>query len=148
MQFHSSLMDHFLNSFVAVLANHVSLAHNTSLRSLSFGGLDVSADTARTFFSTHLFPWIALMLSNIRSPLLREITFELETPDCGALHALDWERIDKELSRIEFTGLTVRFYVNCLSDAGGDTAPDEIGKTIANFLPGFRNRGQLRVSCI
>jgi hypothetical protein len=127
-----------------VLANHVSLAHNTSLRSLSFGGLDVSADTSRAFFSAHLFPWIALMLSQLHSPFLREITFELETPDSHGLHALDWQRIDKELSKVEFTGLTVRFYVNCASEVRGE----EVMEAITGFLPGFTNRGNLRVSCI
>ena len=76
-------------------------------------------DTSRTFFSTHLFPWIALMLSNLHSPLLREITFELETPDVRGLQVLDWARIDSELSKIEFTGLTVRFYVNCQQGGRG-----------------------------
>lgn len=132
----------------AVLANHVSLAHNTSLRSLSFGGLDVSADTSRMFFSTYLFPWIALMLSNLHSPFLREITFELEAPDVRGLHALDWARIDNELSRVEFTGLTVRFYVNCASGIRGDALSTEVRTVIAGFLPGFRFRGNLRVSCI
>lgn len=131
-----------------MLANHVSLAHNTSLRSLSFGGLDVSADTSRTFFSTHLFPWIALMLSQLHSPFLREITFELETPDARGLHALDWARIDKELSRVEFTGLTVRFYVNCALGGRGDALTEEVAGAINAFLPGFKNRGNLRVSCI
>ncbi|KAI0345311.1 hypothetical protein BDW22DRAFT_1390817 [Trametopsis cervina] len=132
----------------AVLANHVSLAHNTSLRSLSFGGLDVSADTSRRFFSTHLFPWIALMLSNLHSPFLREITFELETPDVQGLRSIDWAHIDRELSRVEFTGLTVRFYVNCASGTRGDALTQEVSQEIASFLPGFINRGNLRVSCI
>ncbi|KAI0093886.1 hypothetical protein BDY19DRAFT_881973 [Irpex rosettiformis] len=132
----------------AVLANHVSLAHNTSLRALSFGGLDVSADTSRTFFITHIFPWITLMLSHLHSPLLREITFELETPDSECLRALDWEHIDKELSRVEFTGLTVRFYVNCLSSTSSDVVTKEMSEIIATFLPGFKERGNLCVSCI
>lgn len=88
------------------------------------------------------------MLSDLHSPLLREITFELETPDVRGLHALDWACIDRELSKIEFTGLTVRFYVNCQAGSRGDALNEEVTKVIANFLPGFVFRGNLRVSCI
>lgn len=136
------------DSAIAVLHNHVSLVHNTSLRSLSFGGLDVTLDSARTFLSTHLFPWVASMLADLHSPLLREVTFELETPDAEGLHGLDWARIDTELSKLEFTGLTVRFYVNCDAWSRGSKLEEQIRDEIANRLPGFKNRGTLRVSCI
>ena len=129
----------------AVLHNHLSLAHNTSLRSLSFGGLDVSADTSRTFLSIHLFPWITQMLENVHSPLLHEITFELDTPDVAGLDALDWTRIDQELSRRAFTGLTVRFYVSCKE---GNAVASKVRKEIKGRLPGFAQRGVLRVNCI
>lgn len=88
------------------------------------------------------------MLSNVHSPFLREITFELETPDLRGLHTLDWARIDRELSKVEFTGLTVRFYVNCQEDTRGDALNEEVRKAITEFLPGFVARGNLRVSCI
>ena len=130
---------------VAVLHNHLSLAHNTSLRSLSFGGLDVSADTSRAFLSTYLFPWVTRMLEEVRSPLLREITFELETPNVEGLDALDWVHIDQELSRRAFAGLTVRFYVDCRE---GDALEDKVRQEIANRLQGFARRGALRVNCI
>ena len=128
-----------------MLHNHLSLVHNTSLRSLSFGGLDVSAETSRAFLSTHLFPWVTQMLEDVHSPLLHEITFELETPDVAGLDALDWVHIDRELSRRAFVGLTVRFYVNCRE---GDTMEDRIRQEIQGRLAGFAQRGVLRVNCI
>ncbi|EKM55204.1 uncharacterized protein PHACADRAFT_120331 [Phanerochaete carnosa HHB-10118-sp] len=131
-----------------VLHNHVSLIHNTSLRSLSFGGLDVTVDSSRTFLSTHLFPWVTLMLDDLQSPFLREVTFELETPDIQGLTGLDWPRIDAELSKREFSGLTVRFYVNCDSWTRGGKVEDDIRDAITERLPGFKSRGTLRVSCI
>lgn len=88
------------------------------------------------------------MLSNLHSPFLREITFELETPDVRGLHVLDWNRIDKELSKVEFTGLTVRFYVNSQAGSRGDALTEEVRKALSEFLPGFAVRGNLRVSCI
>lgn len=132
----------------AVLHNHVSLAHNTSLRSLSFGGLDVTNDGSRAFLQTHLFPWVTLMLTDLHSPLLREITFELETPDVRGLQKIDWARIDQELSRREFTGLTVRFYVDCAAGGRGTQVEEAVEAEITRCLPGFKNKGLLRVSCI
>lgn len=131
-----------------VLHNHVSLIHNTSLRSLSFGGLDVTVDSSRTFLSSHLFPWVTLMLADLQSPFLREITFELETPDAKGLDGLDWSHIDAELSKREFSGLTVRFYVSCDSCTRGSKVEDDIRNAIIERLPGFKSRGTLRVSCI
>ncbi|PSR75378.1 hypothetical protein PHLCEN_2v9136 [Hermanssonia centrifuga] len=132
----------------AVLHNHLSLAHNTSLRSLSFGGLDVSAASSRAFLSTHLFPWVTQMLADLRSPLLHEITFELETPNVSGLRTLDWVSIDQELSRREFIGLTVRFYVDCNEGGRGDNVEQEVRKEIEERLKGFKERGVLRVNCI
>ena len=122
--------------------------HNTSIRSLSFGGLDVTVDASRSFLSNYLFPWVTLMLTDLQSPFLREITFELETPDVAGLQCLDWARIDAELSKREFHGLTVRFYVNCDSYARGSKIEETIRDEITSRLPGFEHRGTLRVSCI
>ena len=105
----------------------------------------MSADTSRAFLSTYLFPWVTRMLEEVRSPLLREITFELETPDVAGLDALDWVHIDQELSRRAFAGLTVRFYVDCRE---GDALEDKVREEIANRLQGFARRGALRVNCI
>lgn len=88
------------------------------------------------------------MLADLQSPLLREITFELETPDANGLAGLDWARIDAELSKREFHGLTVRFYVNCDSWSRGSKLEDEIRNQITQRLPEFKDRGTLRVSCI
>lgn len=85
------------------------------------------------------------MLEDVHSPLLHEITFELETPDTEGLSALDWVRIDQELSRRAFIGLTVRFYVD---NKDGDTNEEKIRQTIEARLPGFAQRGVLRVNCI
>ena len=85
------------------------------------------------------------MLEDVHSPLLHEITFELETPDAAGLDALDWVRIDQELSRRAFIGLTVRFYVNCKA---GDAVEEIVKKTIEDHLQGFSKSGVLRVSCI
>jgi len=128
----------------AFLQNQLTLAHNTSLQSLCFGGLDVSADVAGRLFSTHLFPWVAVMLSQIQSPVLREITFQLELPNVAHLKSLDWARIDGELARGEFSDLMVRFYVNC---ADGNRESDEVKKEIEASLPGFSQRGVLSISC-
>lgn len=88
------------------------------------------------------------MLADLQSPLLREVAFELETPDVRGLAVLDWARIDTELAKREFIGLTVRFYVNCNAWTRGSHVEDEIRDVIAERLPGFKNRGTLRVSCI
>lgn len=85
------------------------------------------------------------MLEDVHSPLLHEITFELETPHVDGLDVLDWARIDQELSRRAFIGLTVRFYVNCEE---GDAAEDKIRRNIEDRLPGFAARGVLRVKCL
>lgn len=127
--------------------NQLTLAHNTSLQSLYFGGLDVSADASRALFASHLFPWVAVMLSQIQSPVLREITFELELPTLADLKSLDWVRIDRELARTEFSDLLVRFYVNCTDRDQGSGVDEDIKKEIEECLPSFNERGILRVSC-
>jgi hypothetical protein len=109
--------------------------------------LNVTVDTSRAFLSTHLFPWVTLMLSDLQSSLLREVTFELETPDIQGLHGIDWARVDTELSKQEFTGLTVRFYVNCDASRGSQFE-EQVRDQITERLPSFKNRGTLRVSCI
>lgn len=85
------------------------------------------------------------MLEDVHSPLLHEITFELETPDVCGLDKLDWINIDKELSRRAFTGLTVRFYVDCHER---NAAEAKIRETIESRLRGFAHQGVLRVNCI
>ncbi|CDO70005.1 hypothetical protein BN946_scf184354.g7 [Trametes cinnabarina] len=126
----------------AVLQNHLSLAHNTGLRSLHFGGLDVRA--SRAFVSTRLFPWVTVMLTQVRSRYLQEVSFSLEITSVQDLLALDWARIDRDLSRTEFHGMTVMFYVSCERDGLGK----DIRKEIATRLSGFQQRGTLSVSCI
>ncbi|KAH8099581.1 hypothetical protein BXZ70DRAFT_942402 [Cristinia sonorae] len=128
--------------------NQLSISNNTNLRSLHFGGLDVSAASSRTFVSNQLFPWVGVMLGQVRSPLLQEVVFELELPDVPDLQSFDWVRIDQELSREEFRGLMVRFYVNCTERHGGQALVDQVKQAIEDKLPGFRVRGLLRVSCI
>lgn len=88
------------------------------------------------------------MLAQIRSPLLREVTFELKVPDVPDLRLLDWLRIDQELARREFEGLVVRFYVNCTRRDRGPALEAEVTKEIEARLPGFRERGILRISCL
>ena len=88
------------------------------------------------------------MLAQIRSQLLREVTFELKVPDVSDLQLLDWVRIDQELARREFEGLVVRFYVNCLRRERGSTLETEVRKEIEARLPAFRERGILKISCI
>ncbi|KAF9817805.1 hypothetical protein IEO21_03147 [Rhodonia placenta] len=129
----------------AVLKNQISLVHNTGLRSVHFGGLKVAV--ARTFLSNHLFPWVTAMLSQIRSTHLQEIIFELELNTVRDLLSLDWARIDRDLSREEFKGLTVIFYVSCNDTIIGKAVKD-VQKGISDCLPGFRERGTLCVSCI
>lgn len=128
--------------------NQLTLAHNTGLRALHFGGLDVTAAAARTLFSDHLFTWVAVMLGQISSSLLREVVFELELGDAQELQSLDWERIDRELSRQEFNGLLLRFYVNCTRRDRSPALEAEILKEVESRLPGFMERGNLRVSCL
>ena len=135
-----------LTSATAALHNHISLAHNTSLRSLAFGGLSVTANTS--FLSDQLFPWVTLMLADLQSPLLREITFELETPLFAGLGLVDWARIDAELSKREFSDLTLQFYINCDTCTRGSEMDEEIRDLIIDHLPGFKGRGTVRVSCI
>lgn len=88
------------------------------------------------------------MLAQVRSPLLREVTFELKVPDVPDLQLLDWVRIDRELARREFEGLVVRFYVNCLKRERGPALEMAVRKEIEFRLPEFRERGILRISCI
>lgn len=88
------------------------------------------------------------MLGQVRSPLLHEIVFELELPDVPDLQSFDWVRIDQELSRAEFRGLTVRFYVNCTERDRGQVLTDDVSRAIEERLPVFKERGLLRVSCI
>ena len=134
---------------MVVLRRHqLSLSDNTHLRYLHFGGLDVSAGSARAFISDQLFPWVAIMLGQVRSSHLREVVFELELPDVLELRLFDWPRIDQELSKDGFRGLTVRFYVNCTERDRGRDLIDEVRQEIEKSLPGFKDRGFLRVSCI
>ncbi|KAI0784414.1 hypothetical protein C8Q75DRAFT_810190 [Abortiporus biennis] len=139
----------------ALHQNQLTLAHNTGLRSLHFGGLDGSLAQSRTLLTSHLFPWVSLMLSQVRSPLLREVTFELELPDVDHLPLIDWVSIDRELSRREFEGLVVRFYVNVeergfdgLPFGGGEDLEQHVRREIEEGLKGFMTRGVLRISCI
>ncbi len=132
----------------ALLQNQLTLAYNTGLRSLDFGGLDASVDASRTFLTNRLFPWVAVMLAQVRSPHLREVRFELKVPDVPDLQLLDWVRIDQELARRELEGLVVRFYVNCLRRERGPALETEVRKEIEVRLPEFRGRGILRISCI
>ncbi|OJT10938.1 hypothetical protein TRAPUB_12559 [Trametes pubescens] len=126
----------------AVLQNHLSLAHNTGLRTLQFGGLDVRA--SHDFLSRRLFPWVTAMLSQVRSRHLQEVSFALEIASPADLHALDWACIDADLSRAEFHGLHVMFYVSC-ERAG---MAKEIRAEISSRLNGFQQRGTLCISCI
>ncbi|KAI0636457.1 hypothetical protein C8Q77DRAFT_1050271 [Trametes polyzona] len=126
----------------AVLQNHLSLAHNTGLRSLHFGGLDVRASHA--FLSRRLFPWVTAMLSQVRSRHLQEVSFALEIASVPDLLALDWARIDRDLSRPEFHGLLVMFYVSCERDG----LEKEVKSEIAARLEGFQQCGTLCISCI
>ncbi|KAK7694031.1 hypothetical protein QCA50_003607 [Cerrena zonata] len=132
----------------ALLRNQLTLAHNTGLRTLHFGGLDVTAATARTLFSDRLFTWIAVMLGQVRSSLLREVVFELELPEVHDLQSLDWTRINRELSRPEFDGLLLRFYVNCTRRDRSPSLEAEILREVESRLPDFIEQGSLRVSCI
>lgn len=134
--------------FPALLRNQLTLAHNTGLRTLHFGGLDVTAAAARTLFSDRLFTWVAVMLGQIRSCLLQEVVFELELPEVHDLQSLDWTRINRELSRREFDGLLLRFYVNCTRRNRSSSLEAEILKVVESKLPDFMEQGTLRVSCI
>ena len=124
------------------LQDDLSLAHNTGLRALHFGGLDVRA--SRGFVSQRLFPWVTVMLSQVRSRHLQEGSFALEIASVDDLLALDWARIDRDLSREEFHGLMVMFYVSC--ERGG--VEKEVKREIAERLGGFQKRGTLCISCI
>ncbi|KAI0823524.1 hypothetical protein BC628DRAFT_1411547 [Trametes gibbosa] len=122
--------------------SHLSLAHNTGLRSLHFGGLDVRASHA--FLSSGLFPWVTAMLAQMRSRRLQEVSFALEIASAADLRALDWARIDADLARTEFHGLLVMFYVSC-ERAGMEK---EVRQEIESRLGGFRQRGRLCISCV
>ncbi|KAI0748638.1 hypothetical protein C8Q80DRAFT_1172914 [Daedaleopsis nitida] len=126
----------------AVLQNHLSLAHNTGLRALHFGGLDVRA--SQEFVSHRLFPWVTTMLSQVRSRELQEVSFALEIASVQDLLALEWVRIDSDLSREEFHGLTVMFYVSCDNDG----MEKEVRREIFDRLDGFQKRGTLCISCL
>ncbi|KAI0672680.1 hypothetical protein C8Q78DRAFT_1152127 [Trametes maxima] len=125
----------------AVLQNNLSLAHNTGLRSLHFGGLNVRASQA--FLSNGLFPWVTAMLSQVRSRALKEVSFALEVASVHDLLALDWARIDRDLSRAEFHQLEVTFYVSCEHDGWKECIRTEI----ASRLAGFQQCGTLYISC-
>ena len=60
------------------------------------------------------------------------------------LLALDWARIDADLSREEFHGLMVMFYVSCDQDG----MEKEVRREISERLGGFQARGTLCISCI
>ena len=126
------------------LRDDLSLAHNTNLRALHFGGLDVRA--ARTFVERGLFPWVTAMLSQVGSRHLQEVSFLLEVADLPDLLALDWARIDAALSREEFRGLMVMFRV-CVSCDRGEIEK-EVKRAIRERLGELRRRGTLCVSCI
>lgn len=130
----------------AVLENQISLVHNTGLRTVHFGGLTTDAAGSRAFFSTRLFPWVTALLSQIRSSHLQELTFEFEVAAVRDLLGLDWPRIDRDLSREEFKGLRVMFYVGC-PDASTPVAK-EVQALISDRLVGFREKGTLCVSCV
>ncbi|KAI0076775.1 hypothetical protein K474DRAFT_1191003 [Panus rudis PR-1116 ss-1] len=134
----------------ALLQNQLTLAHNTGLRTLHFGGLNITASTSRTFLTNRLFPWVVVMLSQIRSPLLTTVHFELELRTVADLKALDWVRIDWQLARREFHGLEVWFVVCVNGDEDervGYDVEKEVRKEIEGSLPGFMQRGTLRISC-
>ncbi|TBU35415.1 hypothetical protein BD311DRAFT_1947 [Dichomitus squalens] len=126
----------------AAIQNHLSLAHNTGLRALHFGGLDVRASGG--FVSHRLFPWVTVMLSQVRSRHLQEVSFALEIASVDDLLALDWARIDRDLSREEFHGLMVMFYVSCEREG----VEKEVRREISERLGGFQKRGTLCISCI
>ncbi|TFY64970.1 hypothetical protein EVJ58_g2276 [Rhodofomes roseus] len=130
----------------AVLDNQISLVHNTGLRSVRFGGLDAKAAASQGFMSNQLFPWVTAMISQISSPQLEEISFEFEITSVADLLSLDWSRIDHDLSREEYKGLLVYFFVVCQ-----DMTPKvekEIRNLIADRLHGLCERGTLCVSCV
>ncbi|GBE81687.1 hypothetical protein SCP_0400580 [Sparassis crispa] len=128
----------------AVLEDHLSLAANTCLRSLHFGGLN--AAQSHSFVSRRLFPWVTGMLAQLRSRRLQEVTFELAITAVRDLLGLDWERIDRELSKEEFAGLMVVFRVSC-EDIWGDIR-EEVRELVTSRLVGFQSKGSLCVSCI
>ncbi|KAH9928087.1 uncharacterized protein B0H18DRAFT_1001337 [Fomitopsis serialis] len=107
--------------------NQISLVHNTGLRSVRFGGLDAKAAASQGFMSNQLFPWF-------------EIT------SVADLLSLDWARIDRDVSREEYKGLLVYFFVVCQDMT--PKAEKEIRNLIADRLHGLRERGTLCVSCV
>ncbi|KAI1791714.1 hypothetical protein LXA43DRAFT_920061 [Ganoderma leucocontextum] len=127
-----------------VFRDNLSLADNTGLRALHFGGLDVRA--SRTFVERRLFPWVTAMLAQVHSRHLQEVSFLLEIADVPDLLALDWARIDADLSREELRGLVVMFRVCVSCERVG--IEKEVKREIGERLGGFQRRGTLCVSCI
>ena len=127
-----------------MLNNQISLAHNTGLRSLHFGGLDAKAAASQGFMSNHLFPWVTAMISQINSPQLEEIAFEFEISSVADLQTLDWARIDRDLSREEYKGLQVFFFVVC--EDATPNSQKEIRGLIAGKLQSLCERGTLCVA--
>ncbi len=70
----------------------------------------------------------------------------LEIAGVPDLLALDWARIDADLSREEFRGLMVVFRVCVSYDRAG--IEKEVKREIGERLGGFQKRGTLCVSCI
>ena len=121
------------------LGEHLSLAHNTSLRALHFGGLDARVSAAR-----RLFPWVTAMLAQVPARRLQEVAFELAIASVADLRALDWTQIDAYLAREELRGLSVMFYVACDKDG----VQEDVRREISDRLERFQTRGTLSVSCI
>lgn len=128
----------------AVLQNHLSLAKNTGLRSIYFAGLNVEA--YRAFFSRKLFPWLSAMLSQVRSRRMQDVSFELDITSLDDLDYVEWEKINQELSRDEFRGVLVKFYISCPLFTKLDTP--QIRERVQGKLLGFLEKGWLEISII
>lgn len=77
---------------------------------------------------------------------MQDVSFELDITSLADLNRIEWEKIDEELSRDEFRGVLVKFYVGCPTFTKVDVA--KVKEGVKGKLPRFLEKGCLEISVI
>lgn len=85
-----------LKRAIDLLATSVSLESNTSLRTLSFGSPEAGDSSPR---------WIDLILSQVTSKQVSEISLELDITDEKNIRMGDWDGIFRQIESDRFASL-------------------------------------------
>lgn len=115
---------------------HVNLQHNTNLRSITVGPVDLRPNPKLEVYTS----WLTDMLEHLNSDVLENIDIKLPIQD-GDLDGVDWKALDTLFSTKPFKNLKVVMFTI------DDKKPKKgIELEITGRLPGCQERGILKLA--